>query len=158
MNLLDIVVQDAINTNLTSNGRDAAIGELLDHLVKAGTVNEDQRDEFHKAIIKREKKGSTGFGHGVAVPHIKHEKIEQMSIAIGICQDGLDFNSLDGLPVHCVFLLLSPEERPSEHLEAMEAVFGNLSQETFRSFLFQASSTEDVVTLLGEADSSKLST
>jgi len=158
MNLLDIVVQDAINTDLTPESRNAAIGELLDLLVNAGAVKADLRDEFLKAIIKRENKGSTGFGHGVAVPHIKHEQIEQMSVAIGISKEGLDFKSLDGQPVHSVFLLLSPEERPSEHLEAMEAVFGNLSQDTFRKFLFQASTTEEVVTLLGEADSSKLNT
>ncbi|MBM44387.1 MAG: PTS fructose transporter subunit IIA [Phycisphaerae bacterium] len=158
MNLLDIVVQDAINTDLTSDSRNAAIGELLDMLVKAGKVKSELRDDFQKAIIKRENKGSTGFGHGVAVPHIKHEQVEQMAVAIGICREGLDFKSLDGQPVHSVFLLLSPEDRPSEHLEAMEAVFGNLSQETFRKFLFQATTTEDVVTLLGEADASKLNT
>ena len=156
MKLLDIVVQDAINTELDTESRDKAIGTLLDMLVTAGSVPEDLRDEFLKAIVKRENRGSTGFGHGVAVPHIKHEKIQKMAVAVGVCKEGLDFNALDGQPVHCIFMLLSPEERPAEHLEAMEAVFGNLSQETFRKFLVQANSTEDVVTLLTEADSSQL--
>ena len=156
MKLLDIVVQDAINTELDPESRDKAIGTLLDMLVTAGSVPEDLRDEFLKAIVKRENRGSTGFGHGVAVPHIKHEKIQKMAVAVGVCKEGLDFNALDGQPVHCIFMLLSPEERPAEHLEAMEAVFGNLSQETFRKFLVQANSTEDVVTLLTEADSSQL--
>ena len=78
MKLLDIVVQDAINTELDPESRDKAIGTLLDMLVTAGSVPEDLRDEFLKAIVKRENRGSTGFGHGVAVPHIKHEKIQKM--------------------------------------------------------------------------------
>ena len=156
MKLLDIVVQDAINTELDPESRDKAIGTLLDMLVTAGSVSEDLRDDFLKAIIKRENRGSTGFGHGVAVPHIKHEKIQSMAVAVGVCKEGLDFNALDGQPVHCIFMLLSPEDRPAEHLEAMEAVFGNLSQDTFRKFLVQANSTEDVITLLTEADASQL--
>lgn len=156
MKMLDIVVKDAITTDLTPTTRDKIIGELLDMLVSSGSVNKELRDEFLKAIIKRENRGSTGFGHGVAVPHIKHEKIDSMAVAIGVCKDGIDFNALDGQPVHCVFLLLSPEQRPAEHLEAMEAVFGNLSQDTFRNFLVQANSPQDVITLLGEADASQI--
>ncbi|MDG2292640.1 MAG: PTS sugar transporter subunit IIA [Phycisphaerales bacterium] len=156
MKMLDIVVKDAITTDLTPTTRDKIIGELLDMLVSSGSVNKELRDEFLKAIIKRENRGSTGFGHGVAVPHIKHGKIDSMAVAIGVCKDGIDFNALDGQPVHCVFLLLSPEQRPAEHLEAMEAVFGNLSQDTFRNFLVQANSPQDVITLLGEADASQI--
>ncbi|MCH2149796.1 MAG: PTS sugar transporter subunit IIA [Phycisphaerales bacterium] len=156
MKMLDIVVKDAITTDLTPTTRDKNIGELLDMLVASGSVAEELRDEFLKAIIKRENRGSTGFGHGVAVPHIKHEKIDAMAVAIGVCKDGIDFNALDGQPVHCIFLLLSPEQRPAEHLEAMEAVFGNLSQDTFRNFLVQANSPQDVITLLGEADASQI--
>jgi mannitol/fructose-specific phosphotransferase system IIA component (Ntr-type) len=151
MKMLDIVVQEAITTTLTPATRDKVLGELLDLLVSSGSVNQDLRDDFLKAIIKRE-----NLGHGVAVPHIKHEKIDSMSLAIGVCKDGVDFNALDGQPVYCVFLLLSPDERPSEHLEAMEAVFGNLSQDTFRNFLVQATSSKDVITLLNEADANKI--
>ena len=156
MNLLDIVVKNAITTDIQASGREGALQEILDMLVDAGTVATGHKDEFFKAIIKREKRGSTGFGHGVAVPHIKHEAIEQMAVAIGVSKEGLEFNALDGKPVHTIFLLLSPEDRPNDHLEAMESIFGNLSQETFRRFMVQAESPEDVLVLLGEADSSQL--
>ena len=143
-------------TDIQASGREGALKELLDLLVDAGTVATGHKDEFYKAIIKREKRGSTGFGHGVAVPHMKHEEIKQMAVAIGVCKEGLEFNALDGKPVHTIFLLLSPEDRPNEHLEAMESIFGNLSQETFRRFMLQSESPEDVLVLLGEADSSQL--
>ena len=76
-----------------------------------------------------------------------------MSVAIGLSQTGVDFNALDRQPVFSVFLLLSPIDRPEEHLQAMEAIFKQLSKETFRRQLRQATSIEDVKTLLMEADS-----
>lgn len=152
MKLLDIVVQDAILPKLKATERDAAITEMIDAMVAAGSLSAELRDEFIKSIIKREKRGSTGFGHGVAVPHVKHEAISDMAVAIAVSQPGVEFNALDRQPVYCIFLLLSPEDRPEDHLDAMEAIFGNLSQETFRRFLKQASTVEDVVTLLQETD------
>jgi len=153
MKLLEIVVKDAIVPNLNSTVRDDAVTELIDALVSANALSQELRDEFIKSIVKREKRGSTGFGHGVAVPHVKHSAIQDMAVAIGISQQGVEFNALDRQPVYCIFLLLSPEDRPEDHLDAMEAIFGNLSQETFRRFLRQSRSVEDVITLLEETDS-----
>jgi PTS system nitrogen regulatory IIA component len=153
MKLTDIVIENAIIPDLASPERDEAIGEIVDALVAAGALSEKLKDEFVKAVIKREKRGSTGFGHGVAVPHVKHPSIAKMAVAIGISRAGIDFNALDKQPVHSIFLLLSPEDRPEDHLDAMEAIFSNLSQETFRRFLRQATSVADVMTLLEEADS-----
>jgi mannitol/fructose-specific phosphotransferase system IIA component (Ntr-type) len=79
-----------------------------------------------------------------------------MAIAIGISKSGIEFNALDGKPVHSILLLLSPEDKPDEHLEAMEAIFGNLSQETFRRFMLQANSPKEVLELISEADSDQL--
>ena len=76
-----------------------------------------------------------------------------MAVAVAVSRNGIEFNALDKQPVYSIFLLLSPEDKPEDHLDAMEAIFGNLSQETFRRFLKQATSVEDVMTLLEEADS-----
>ena len=156
MKLLDIVVKEAIEPNMDVSSRDESITLLIDRLITCKAIDAKRRDEFIKEIIKRERRGSTGFGHGVAVPHVKHPEIESLVAAIGISQQGIDFNSLDGNPVHSVFLIISPERKPEEHLEAMEAVFSNLSQETFRSFLLQAHSVDEVMTLLEEADTTGL--
>lgn len=152
MKLMDIVVKESIITELHATNRDGVITELVDSLVKSGCVTEAQREEFTKAIIRRENKGSTGFGHGVAVPHVKHADIETMRIAIGNSVDGIDFKALDREPVYSIMLLLSPEDQPENHLDAMEAIFSSLSQDTFRRFLRQANSSDDVLTLLTETD------
>ena len=153
MKLQDIVVEDAILPDLNATERDAAIAEIIDAVIAAGALSQSLRDEFIKAIIKREKRGSTGFGHGVAVPHVKHPAIRKMAVAVAVSRGGIDFNALDKQPVYSIFLLLSPEDKPEDHLDAMVAIFGSLSQETFRRFLKQAASVEDVKTLLEEADS-----
>lgn len=156
MKLRDIVVEPAIIPQLESTERDAAVAELLDALVEADAVEASRRDEFYAAIIDREKRASTGLGHGVAVPHVKHDDVEELKVAIGLSPQGVEFNSLDRKPVHSIFLLLSPAERPEEHLDAMQLIFSSLSQDTFRRFLRQAKTVDDVLTLLREADEKQL--
>ncbi|MDA0295162.1 MAG: PTS sugar transporter subunit IIA [Planctomycetota bacterium] len=152
MKLREIVVEKAIITSLESSKRDEVLGELLDALVASDAIAADQRDTYLKEALKRERKGSTGFGHGVAVPHVKAAGLERLTVAIGISEAGVDFNALDKQPVHSIFLLISPEERPEEHIDAMEAIFGNLSKDQFRRFLRQAGDVEEIITLLEEAD------
>jgi len=153
MKLQSIVVPKAIVTSLGATQRDEAIIELIDALVASGAADASLRDELVAMVLEREEKGSTGFGRGVAVPHVKHPSATNIRAAIGLSHSGVDFNALDRQPVYSIFLLLSPADSPEEHLRAMEVIFKNLSQETFRKFLRQASSVEDVLTLLEEADS-----
>ncbi len=153
MKLRDIVVQKAIVSPLKSTKRDDAIRELVDALAAAGAVKPAMVDELAKAVIKREKKGSTGFGHGVAAPHVKTPDVQRVFAAVGISTGGLEFQALDKQLVHVVFLLLSPEEKPEEHIDAMECIFGVLTQDKFRRFLRQAKNAAEVWALLEEADS-----
>ncbi|MAJ47278.1 MAG: hypothetical protein CBC35_08525 [Planctomycetes bacterium TMED75] len=156
MKLREIVVEKALIPELKSEKREDVIKELIESLITAGSIDSDLREEFTKAVLSRERKGSTGFGHGVAVPHVKSSKVDTILVTIGISEKGIDFNALDKQPVYSLFLLLSPEDRPEEHLDAMEAIFANLSQEQFRKFLKQASTVEEILTLLDEADTSQV--
>lgn len=154
--LTRIVVPGAIAAPLRAVDRDAAIAELADALAAAGAFDASLRDEIVGKILAREKIGSTGFGKGVAVPHVKHKGITAMAAAIGLSPRGLDFTSLDRQPVYSVFLLLSPEDRPEEHLQAMEVIFRNLGKDTFRRFLRQARNPAEVLALLEEVDGQSL--
>jgi mannitol/fructose-specific phosphotransferase system IIA component (Ntr-type) len=152
MKLSDFIVTKALVPQLSSSDRDAVIGEMVDALVKAGAIDAGLRDELVKMITDREKKGSTGFGKGVAVPHVKHKKIQKMAATIGVSATGVDFNALDKAAVYSVVLLLSPEDRPDDHLQAMENIFRNLQNDTFRRFLRQATTKKDIQELIAEAD------
>ena len=109
-------------------------------------------DEVVAALIKREQNGSTGFGKGVAVPHVKHAKVKKMAGTIGRSADGIDFAALDHQPVYSIVLLLSPENQPQQHLQAMNIVFSNLQKDMFRRFLRQSTTREAIIELLDEAD------
>ncbi len=156
MKLLDFVLPKALIADLKATERNDVIGELVDAVVEAGGVPKKLRDDLVKEIIGREKHGSTGFGKGVAVPHVKHEKIKKMTAAIGVSQQGVDFNALDKAPVYSVVLLLSPIDKPDEHLQAMENIFSNLQKDNFRRFLRQATTAEAIQDLLHEADTQQL--
>ncbi len=154
--LSHIVSTGTIVAPLKSVERDAVLGELLDALLTAGAAPAELRTELLNKVLQREKLGSTGFGQGVAVPHVKHKSIRQIHAAIGLAPRGIDFKALDKQPVYSVFLLLSPEDRPEEHLQAMEVIFKNLSKDTFRRFLRQAATIDEIRTLLEEADNQLL--
>ncbi len=156
MKLTEIVVESAIITDTEPSERDQVLALAVDRLVEAGAIDASIRDEILAKLVERETKGSTGFGRGVAVPHAKHPGITRLTSAIALSERGIDFSALDKQPVYSVFLLLSPQDQPEEHLQAMEVIFKNLSKDTFRRFLRQARTVEEVMTLLDEADSQQL--
>jgi len=152
MKLTEIVSSGAIIASLQAKDRDAAVVELIDSLIAAGSARPDARDELIAILLERERKSTTGFGAGIAVPHAKHKSVRRVCAAVGLAPAGLDFASIDLQPVYSVVLLLSPDDRPEEHLQAMEAVFKVLSQEPFRRLLRQAGSADEVRALLEEID------
>src|SRR5215211_377001 len=142
MKLREFIVTEAITPELKASDRDGAIRELVEALARGGALPVDAVDEVVAALIKREQNGSTGFGKGVAVPHVKHPKVKKMAGTVGRSATGVDFAALDHQPVYSVFLLLSPDNVPQQHLQAMNIVFSNLQKDTFRRFLRLAASRE----------------
>lgn len=129
--------------------------ELVTSLASSGAIDKGAVDELVAALIKREREGSTGFGKGVAVPHVKHSLIQKMVGTIGRSVGGVDFAALDHQPVYSVVLLLSPDSQPQQHLQAMNSIFSNLQKDMFRKFLRQSDTREAIVDLLDEADAGK---
>ncbi len=156
MKLTDLVCPEAILIQLTSDERDDVINELVISLGKAGKIAGGDVAKVMKNVIDRENEASTGIGKGVAVPHVKSKAVKSPVAAFGYCKKGLDFCSLDKQPVYSVFLLVSPTDDADAHIAAMEVIFKNLQKDDFRSFLKQAKSVDDVVSLLKEADANEI--
>lgn len=156
MRLNDLIPEGAIVVAMTSQDRDEVIVQMVDALVAAGVGSPEHKQELATRVLDRERKYTTAFGSGVAIPHAKHRAVTSLGVAIGLSPAGIEWNSLDRQPVFSVFLLLSPEAKPEEHLQAMEAIFKNLGKDTFRRFLRQAGSVDEVRALLTEADSQSL--
>jgi len=154
MKLAEFIVKDAIVPELKSAERDGVIRELVQALVAAKALAPGDSEAIAKAIISREKNGSTGFGKGVAVPHVKHPGVKKTIGAVGRSTVGIDFAALDQAPVFSVFLLLSPPQNPDGHLQAMERIFRCLQEDNFRRFLRQSDTRKKIVELIEEADQS----
>ena len=155
MKFADFVCREAIRANLQTHEKENVIREMTQALLQAGEILEDEFEGIVKAILKREELGSTGIGRGVAVPHTKHPGVEHLVGTVAISQDGVDFDSLDGETVQLFFLLVSPPDRPGDHLRALENISHQLRDENFCRFLRQAKTTEEILQLLDEADSNQ---
>lgn len=152
MRLSDLIHEPSIVPELVATERNAAIRELVRSLSDHGAIPEEHAAAISRAAIARENQGSTGFGKGVAVPHVKHERIGGLVATIGRSSRGVDFAALDRAPVYTIVLLLSPADAPEDHLTAMERIFQYLQRENFRRFLRQADTQEAIVDLIREAD------
>lgn len=152
MKFAEFVCNESINVSLQSKDKEGTIQEMVQSLVDAGQIAEEDYKSVVKAVLKREELGSTGIGHSVAVPHAKHPNIPKMVATVAISADGVDFNSLDGQPVQVLFLLVSPPDMPQEHLHALELMAKRLRDTQFRRFMIQAKDVQAVQQLLEDAD------
>jgi PTS system fructose-specific IIA component/PTS system nitrogen regulatory IIA component len=157
MKFTDFVCRESVTANLTSFDKEGVIREMVRSLMEGGHITQAEHDGIVKAILKREDLGSTGIGRGVAVPHTKHPSVDKLVGTVAVSREGVDFNSLDGEQVHLFFLLISPPDRPGDHLRALENISRQLRNDTFCRFLKQAKSSDDVLQLLDEADQNQFS-
>ena len=155
MKFADFICNEAINAQVQAEDKESAIRELVGALLKAGKIAEDDHESIVGAVIKREELGSTGIGRGVAVPHTKHPSVDRLVGTVGISEDGVDFDSLDGEKVQLFFLLISPTDRPGDHLRALENISRQLRDDTFCRFLKNSKSAADIQQLLDEADNNQ---
>ncbi len=155
MKFSDFICQEAITSSLESDDKESVIRELVSSLVAAAEVSEQDRESIIAAVMKREELGSTGIGRGIAVPHTKHPSVKKLLGTVGLSEEGIDFNSLDGEKVQLFFLLISPPDKPGDHLRALENISRQLREDTFCRFLKQAKSTAEVIQLLEEADNNQ---
>ncbi len=147
MNLLDFISPHTIKVPLESKNKEDVISELLDILVTVKTV--PHRSSILEALTEREEAGSTGIGHGVALPHARCAEVKEIYIACGVAPDGIDFDALDREPVYIFFMILAPRSAPG-HLKIMSMLTRMLSKSSIRDKLQNAHSADDVYNILSE--------
>jgi nitrogen PTS system EIIA component len=155
MKFADFISTEAIRAKLNTENKEGVIREMAQALADAGKIAPGELEGIVKAILKREELGSTGIGRGVAVPHTKHASVNRLVGTVAVSPEGVDFDSLDGEKVQLFFLLISPPDRPGDHLRALENISRQLRNDTFCRFLKQAKSAEEIKQLLEEADNNQ---
>ena len=148
MQMTHFVVQDAIVPSLTATTREDVIRELIQSLHATGQFLNTDLEDIVKAVLRREQLGSTGIGRTIAIPHSRHSSVSQLIGAVGISKAGIPFESIDGEPVHVVVMLISPQDRPGDHLRALENVVQTLRDDTLLNALRNAESREQIWNLL----------
>jgi fructose-specific phosphotransferase system IIA component len=150
MQLLQILDKSVIKVPLESSNKEELFEEMVEVLARAGKITD--RKAAIDAINEREAMQTTGIGHGLAVPHGKHPSIQQLVCAIGISPDGLDYDSVDGEPVHVVFLLLARSDNPGPHVAALAEIARIFSMPTLRKKLLDARDAAAVLEVIRSAD------
>jgi len=155
MKFADFITREAIRADLVAVDKEGTIREMVQALLDAGKIDANEFESIVKAILKREELGSTGIGRGVAVPHTKHPSVDCLVGTVAVSHAGVDFASLDGEKAQSFFLLISPPDRPGDHLRALENISRKVNDDSFRRFLQQAKSVDDIQQLLNEADNNQ---
>jgi nitrogen PTS system EIIA component len=152
MRMSDFVVRDAIIPELPATNKEGVIRAMVESLRAAGQFRGADLEDIIRAILKREFLGSTGIGRGVAIPHTKHNSVERLIGTVALSNKGIAFDSLDGEPVHVFVLLISPQDRPGDHLRALENVSRSLRDDNFVRALRAAKTREEIIALLDRAE------
>lgn len=150
MKIMDFLSSDAITVDLKATDKKSAIVELVEMLKSAKKVK--KTDEIIEVVLEREKLGSTGIGQGVAIPHGKTDVLQEQVGAIGISKKGIEFNSLDGEPVHIVFLLVGPVEVAGQHLKALSRISRLFKDKFLRQAIRDAKTKEEVIKIIQQED------
>src|SRR5207253_6261307 len=152
MRMTDFVVREAIVPELTATTKEGVIREMVNSLGSAGQLKVPETEDIVRAVLKRELLGSTGIGRGVAIPHTKHSSVDRLLGTVALSKAGVGFDSLDGEPVHVFVMLISPQDRPGDHLRALENVSRTLRDDGFVHSLRSATTREQIWSLLDESD------
>ncbi len=151
MKIMDFLSPEAVIVELKATDKKSAIVELVEVLKTTKKVK--KTDEIIEVVLEREKLGSTGIGQGVAIPHGKTDVLQEQVGVLGISHKGIEFNSLDGEPVHIIFLLVGPVEVAGQHLKALSRISRLFKDKFLRQAIRDAKTVEEVVKIIQQEDS-----
>ena len=143
MKLCDALAKDRIELNLSGPDRDGAIREMI-ALIRQ-SVNLPDPDALLNLILEQEAIKTSGVDQDVAIPHARTDDIEGVVAALGISRAGIDFHSLDGQPVHLVFLILSSEASLPAYMSLLSRTARIFDHEDIRRRVLQAASPEEII-------------
>lgn len=151
MALADLLQQDAIIPSLKVNSKKQLLQELA---AKAAKLTGVAEREIFDVIVQRERLGSTGVGHGIAIPHGKLTSISQIVGLFARLDAPVDFEALDDEPVDLVFLLLAPEGAGADHLKALSRIARVLRDQDLVTKLRATDSASAIYAFLNEEQAS----
>jgi len=149
--ITDYITEDLIDLDLKSKNRESILVELSKLLERSKNILVKDND-IYKALVDREKLGSTGIGKGVAIPHAKTESAKELTVAFGISRKGIDFNSMDDEEVHIFFVFASPNKDSQIYLKVLARISRLIREENFRQNLMDCKTAKEVIACIAEKE------
>ncbi|MBI5235808.1 MAG: PTS sugar transporter subunit IIA [Deltaproteobacteria bacterium] len=150
MVLSDVLTEDNIIIDLKAREKAGILDEMARGV--ASKVFGLDKGRLLQAVLDREKLGTTGIGHGVAIPHGKIKGLAEIKVFFGRSLSGVDFNSIDGAPVHLFFMIIAPQSAAVTHLKILAGISQMLKNQECRTRLMRAENPSDVFRIIVEAD------
>jgi|SRR5450432_253354 len=145
MTLGNLLTVDRIIPDMQATERWSAIVELIDLLVSRGQIKAADRDTVLGALRAREETMSTGIGFGIAIPHASSDRVGEVVAAFGRSSKGIEFDSLDNLPVKFIVLLVVPKDQFQTHLRTLAAIAKFLNDRSVREHLGTAATAQEIL-------------
>lgn len=154
MKITDLLVKTGIDLNGKASTKNEVIDKMVELMVKTGKINDP---EVYKAgVFAREEEGTTGIGEGIAIPHCKSDAVNAPGLACMVLKDGVEYDALDGQPVHLIFLIAAPNTEENVHLDVLSRLSVLLMDETFTTNLRDAKTVEEFLAVIDQAEGEKM--
>jgi PTS system nitrogen regulatory IIA component len=150
MKIIDMLKTDYILEELKSDNKMDVLKELVGSFMKIHQKLDSEATL--NVLFEREKLGSTGIGEGIAIPHGKITGLDQLILSFGRSAVGIDFDAMDGKPVHLFFLLIAPENSAGQHLKTLAKISKMLKDGVFRTKLMAAKSKDELYKIIANQD------
>jgi mannitol/fructose-specific phosphotransferase system IIA component (Ntr-type) len=143
--LAELLKPEGMSLGMREKRKKKALEELAELCAAAWDL--DNPAALTGEILQREKMGSTGIGHGVAIPHCLTSMADFTAMAFGRSNQGISYGAPDNRPVHLLFLLIGPQSAVAEHLKLLSKLSRLLTEEDFRNRLLTAGDPGEVIDL-----------
>ena len=150
MKIVDYLTENDVLSRLHASSREGVIQEMVAHLTQSGKI--DDSEELVNILLDREMLGSTGIGHGVAIPHGRLSGLNEILLVFGRSPDGVDFDAHDGEPVNIFFLLVAPEDSAGLHLKTLARISRIVKNPECRQALLDSDDKSTLYNTIEEED------
>lgn len=150
MRITELLDKRSIEINGSPKSKEEALDQMVALMAKSGKIND--MEAYRKEVYRREEEGTTGVGEGIAIPHGKGAFVDKPGLAAMVVKDGVDYDSLDGEPVHLIFLIAAPNTKDNVHLDVLSKLSVLLMNEEFSRALQNAKSPEEFIKIVDAAD------
>ena len=153
MRITELLDLRSISLDAVPASKQEALDMAVALMAKSGKIRDEEA--YRREVYLREEESTTGVGGGIAIPHGKCDAVIRPGLAAMVIPNGVDFDSLDGEPVHLIFLIAAPNTKDNVHLDVLSKLSVLLMDEQFSEKLRRAKTAEEFLRIVDEADAEK---